>query len=477
MDLAIPLSNDGTPLYTQVYAGLRSAILSGVLPAGGRLPSTRDLAGQLGISRTVVLLAYDQLLAEGFAEGRHGSGTYVARTLQFSPLKRLDKPARFPLSRFGKAASDAAEALTFPARRRSPLRYDFAFGRSDTSMFPFAAWHRILMRHAATIPVRGLAYGPAAGSEALRDAISSHVRRSRAVVCDSSQVIIVNGAQQALDLIARVLVEPGTSVALEEPQYRGTREVLLAAGARLISVSVDREGLDPTKLPGHAKLVFVTPSHQFPTGAVLPLARRLALLEWARRKDAIVVENDYDGEFHYAGHPIESLQGLDTEGRTIYVGTFSRTIFPALRIGYLIAPKSVVRTFSTAKWLCDQHSATLEQQALAEFISSGLYERYLRRLRRRNAIRREVLLEGISKHLAPRVEMTGDQSGAHVVLWPSKRISEAAAIARAAAVDVGIYGTAHCYLDPPPRTGLVLGYANLNEREIREGISRLREVF
>jgi len=287
----------------------------------------------------------------------------------------------------------------------------------------------------------------------------------------------VNGAQQALDLIARVLVEPGEPVVIEEPHYQGTREVLRAAGARLIPGYVDRKGLDPANLPANAKLVFVTPSHQFPTGAILPLSRRVALLEWARRRNAIIVENDYDGEFHYEGHSIESLQGLDGGERTIYVGTFSRTIFPALRIGYLIVPKSLAAAFTTAKWLCDQHSATLEQNALAEFIASGTYERHLRRVRRRNASRRKVLLAEVGRHLANRVEVSGDGSGAHIVLWPKKRISEAAAIARAASLDVGINGISHCYLGDPPRTGLILGYANLNEREIREGICRLGQVL
>lgn len=475
MEFTIPLSKNGEPLFSQVYGGLRSAILTGVLRAGSRLPSTRDLADQLGISRTVVLLAYDQLLAEGFAEGRRGSGTYVARNLQRDGAKRPDKPAPLRLSRFGNAAAEAAATLYFPDRPQP--RYNFAFGRSDTSIFPFEAWRRILMRHAARLHVRELDYGPAAGAQSLRDAICSHVQRSRAVVCDPSEVIVTNGAQQALDLIARVLVEPGDPVAVEEPQYQGAREVLRAAGARLLPVPVDRDGLDPARLPAEAKLVFITPSHQFPTGAILPLARRLALLDWARQHNAILVENDYDGEFHYAGHPLESLQGLDTEGRTIYVGTFSRTVFPALRIGYLIVPKAAARAFTTAKWFADQHSATLEQQALAEFISSGMYERHLRRVRRRNAQSRKVLLEAIAEHIGERVEITGDGSGAHIVLWPRKRVDEAEAIAHAAALDVGISGTAHCYMGRPARAGLILGYSNLNEQEIREGVRRLGEVL
>ena len=477
MELAIPLCENGEPLFRQVYVGLRKAILSGDLPAGERLPSTRDLATQLGISRTVILLAYDHLLAEGFAEGRRGSGTYVSsglsRTIAETPLK----PLSLPLSCFGMAVADAAHKLDFPNRPPSRLRYDFAFGRSDMSIFPFEAWRRILIRHALKTSIREVDYGPPAGIPTLREAICLHLRRSRAVVCDPSEIIVVNGAQQALDLVVRVLVERGASVAIEDPQYQGTRAVLLAAGARLVPVPVDRRGLDPAKLPRRAKAVFVTPSHQFPTGAILPLDRRLALIEWAHRKNAVIVENDYDGEFHYEGRPLESLQGLDREGRTVYIGTFSRTIFPALRIGYLVVPKSLSSAFTTAKWLADQHSATLEQKTLAEFITSGLYQRHLRRLRRRNTDRREALLDATHRYLGERVEVSGDGSGTHVILWSRSRLSEAEVIANAASRSVGIYRISHYYLKKRPRTGFMLGYTTLNVNDIREGIRLLAEVL
>lgn len=322
-----------------------------------------------------------------------------------------------------------------------------------------------------------LDYGLAAGTAALQDAICAHLRRSRAVVCDPSQIIVVNGSQQALDLIARVLVEDQQPVAIEDPSYQGTREVLRSVGARLIPVPVDRDGLLPSKLPTNAHLAFVTPSHHFPTGAILPLQRRLALLDWARRRNAIVVEDDYDGEFRYNGQPLESLQGLDREGRVIYVGTFSRTVFSALRIGYLIVPKRLVSAFSTAKWLCDRHTATLEQETLAEFISSGTYERYLRRVRRRNASRREALLISIRTYLDDRVEVTGDGAGAHIVLWPRRRVSEESVVTNAASRGVGVYGISPYYLKRPPRTGILLGYSRLREAQIREGIRRLGEVI
>jgi GntR family transcriptional regulator/MocR family aminotransferase len=477
MELAIPLSKKGEPLFRQVYLGLRQAILVGNFPAGDRLPSTRDLAEQLGISRTVVLLAYDQLLAEGFVVGRGGSGTYVSEGLGGSVPEKRKRSARMRLSRFGSAAADAVAALDTPRRPSTPLRYDFAYGRSDIETFPFEMWRRMLLRHARMAPVREFDYGPASGSPVLREAICVHLRRSRAVVCDPSEVIVVNGSQQALDLVTRVLVERGDRVAIEDPHYNGTREVLRAAGAQLLPVPVDRDGLNPAKLPEHASLVFVTPSHQFPTGAILPLARRLALLAWARRKNSVIVENDHDGEFHYEGRPLESMQGLDTEGRIVYIGTFSRTVFPALRIGYLIVPKSLATAFTAAKWLNDLHSATLEQQTLAEFISTGMYERHLRRLRRRNTARRDALLNAIHKYVGDRAELTGDGSGAHIVLWPRKSISEDKIVAHAASRGVGVYGISHCFLTQPSRPGIILGYSRINEKELREGIRLLGGIL
>ena len=475
--LAIPLSKKGGPLFRQVYQRLREAILSGAFQSGEKLPATRDLAEQLGISRTVVLLAYDQLLAEGFAVGRSGSGTYVAGGVSAGRPVSSEESARLRLSRFGSAAANAWTRVNVPQRRKPFLPYDFAYGRSDLETFPFEMWRRILLRCARKAPVSELDYGPAGGNIALREAICTHLRRSRAVVCDSAQIIVVNGSQQALDLIARVLIERGHRVAIEDPTYQGASEVLRAAGARLLPVGVDHDGMNTAKLPPNARIAFVTPSHQFPTGAILSLARRLELLGWAKRRNAVIIEDDYDGEFRYEGQPLESLQGLDREGRVTYIGTFSRTVFSALRIGYLIAPRKLVSAFTAAKWLSDRHTATLEQQTLAEFISSGMYERYLRRVRRRNAARRKALLDAIHNHLGDRVEVTGDGAGAHVVLWPRHRVAEQPVITRAAALGVGIYGISPYFLRRPLRTGFLLGYSRMREREISEGIRRLAEVL
>ncbi len=478
MEFLIPLSDTEGPLFQQVYRGLRRAILAGTFRAGNRLPSTRELAQRLAISRTVVLLAFDKLLAEGYVEGRGGSGTYVSASLHAERPIRKEGAAKLRLSRFGRAAAEAAGTVDFPGRRPTPLRYDFAYGgRGNVDTFPFEMWRRILIRHVQKAPARELDYGAAAGSSALREAIAAHVRRSRAVACEPEQLIVVNGSQQALDLVARVLLECGDRVVIEDPQYQGAREIFRAAGARLFPAIVDDDGIDPDTLPQRARIAFVTPSHQFPTGAILPLSRRLALLKWARGAEAIVVEDDYDGEFRYVGQPLESLQGLDSEGRVIYIGTFSRTMFSALRIGYLIAPKPLVPAFAAAKWLCDRHTAMLEQETLAEFISSGMYERHLRRVRRRNTTHREALLGAVKKYLGDRVQVSGEGAGTHVVLWLDRRQSEQAVIARAAATGVGVYGTAGYFMDRPSRPGLILGYSRLNERDIREGIRRLSEVL
>jgi GntR family transcriptional regulator / MocR family aminotransferase len=477
MQLAIPISRQGEHLFRQVYRGVRQAILSGALRPGERLPSTRDLAEQLGLSRTVVLLAYDHLVAEGFVTGQEGSGTFVSAGMSRNVAPGTRGLARVQLSRFGKVVSQSIAIVNTPVARPTVPRYNFIYGRSDLSTFPFAVWRRLLLRQARKGSTKQFDYGSALGNAELRAAICAHLRRSRAVVCEPDEVIIVNGSQQGLDLVIRVLVDPGDTVALENPHYDGIREALRAAGARLRGVPVDGEGLDPARLPDDARLVFVTPSHQFPTGAILSLERRLALLDWARRRNAVIVEDDYDGEFHYEGRPLESLQGLDHEGRIVYIGTFSRTVFPAMRIGYVIAPRSLVPALTAAKWVCDLHSASLEQQTLAAFIAGGMYERHLRRLRKKNTARRSVLLESIATYLGDRVEVTGDGAGAQVVLWPRTKVVEQVVVEAAAQKGVGIYGIGHCWVGRPARPGFILGYARLGEQEIREGIRLLGQVL
>jgi GntR family transcriptional regulator/MocR family aminotransferase len=482
MTTLLVLDGDGL-LHRQVYRALRAAILDGTLTPGARLPSTRALTRDLGLSRTPVVLAYEQLLAEGYASARAGSGTYVAHTLAARPAPaRTVEPARATvprLSRFGSRAVESARGLPSWRLRDVALPYDFRYGRPAYGDFPHEAWRRVLARCARRASVRALDYGPTEGLDRLREAIAGYAARARAVRCDPDDVLIVNGSQQALDLAARVLVDPGAMVVLEEPHYAGARRVFEAAGARLRSVPVDADGLRVEDLPRTARLAYVTPSHQFPTGAVLPAPRRLALLAWAERAGAWLIEDDYDGEYRYAGRPVESLQGLDGAGRVLYVGTFSKVLFPALRLGYVVVPRALRRAFRAAKGLCDTGTSTLEQAALADFIREGYFARHVSRSRQRSACRRTALLEAVREHLGSVAEVTGADAGLHVLLWlrgvPASRLP---AIVRAAeAAGVGVYPvTPHCR-ETPRDAGLVLGYASLTEQAIREGIRRLGRVI
>jgi GntR family transcriptional regulator/MocR family aminotransferase len=469
------LTDDSLPLSRQIFTGLRRAIVNGTFRAGDRLPSTRLLADELAVSRTVVVIAYEQLLAEGYVSGRVGSGTFVsAHVVPASPGD--GQPAELKLSAFGTAACEASTRLARPGGAGPRPRYDFAYGLGNTDMFPFEAWRRVAIAKLREAPLSELDYGPSAGSTSLRGAIAAHLRRARGVACNSSQVIIVNGSQQALDVAARVLLDRGEAVVIENPHYQGTRDIFAAAGAKLVPVPVDTQGIMTDALPRRARLAVVTPSHQFPTGAVLPLARRVALLDWARRANAAIVEDDYDGEFWYAGEPVEPLQTLDTDSRVIYVGTFSRTVYPSLRLGYLVAPPSLVASFVGAKWLCDRHTATLEQETLADFIESGAYERHLRRTRKALAERRRTLLTSLRSSLGDSVEITGENAGTHVVIWPRRRAVEEEVVRQAAGLGVGIYGTSRYFLERPGRVGFLLGYSRLTPRDIHDGVRRLREI-
>lgn len=484
--MLLRLDGPGT-LSEQVYAGLRRAILDGTLPPGSRLPSTRALAAESGVSRTTTQAAFDQLIAEGYLETRRGSGTYVATELPDGSMAAVS-PA--PV-----VSGTPAPAIRFSAYGRSltqqplaapppnlPVRYDFRYGLPPVEAFPYDVWRRLLNRQIHDVTLRSLRYGPPEGALALRTAIAGYLARSRGVHCTPDQVVIVNGSQQALDLTARLLLEPGDGVVLEEPHYQGARNVFLAAGARLLPFPVDTDGLDPSLLPGPGagvRLAYVTPSHQFPAGGVMPIARRLALLSWAERCGAVVVEDDYDSEYRYDGRPIPALQGLDRSGRVVYVGTFSKVLFPSLRIGYVVLPDPLRAPFTSAKWLADRHTPTLEQETLAAFIDEGHFERHLRRSRAANASRRAALLAALDEAFGEGAVVTGSNAGIHVVVWfPGLGADSVPGIAgRARAAGVGVYPVAPYYVTAPAEAGLLLGYASLDERDIRAGVAALARVI
>jgi GntR family transcriptional regulator/MocR family aminotransferase len=486
--MLLTLDGDG-PLYQQVYRALRSEILSRHLAPGTRLPSTRSLAAHLGLSRNVTMLAYDQLLGEGYAQARVGSGTIVATTLPerwtaslapVTPGRSATVPGVEPrLAQAGTRAVDIARRTRLHwDLRGGALPYDFRFGRPAFGDFPHTVWCRLIGRRARGASRNELDYGPPAGRLELREALAERLRRHRGIDASPHRIVIVNGSQQGLDLITRVLIDPGDQVLIEEPHYIGARWVFEAGGAELLPAPVDDDGVRiprPVQSGRGPRLAYVTPSHQFPTGVVMPLARRLELLDWAARSGAFVVEDDYDSEYRYAGRPLQALAGLDADGRVLYLGTFSKLLFPALRLGYLVVPDSLVEPIVAAKALEDTGSAALEQLALADFIREGHFERHLNRSRVRNAARREALLDAIREHFGERAEICGAATGLHVLVWVRSRQGKplASVWQKATAAGVGIYPVAPYYLRPPRRTGILLGYGPLSQRQIRTGIERL----
>ena len=484
--LLLNLRATGGPLYRRVYHALKTAIRAGRLGPAARLPSTRALAQDLGVSRNTVMVAYEQLAAEGYVVSRHRSITSVAAAV---PAAVLPAPAGPQAETRVRISSYAQRLTTHPAMRpsvaaagRAALRYDFRYGRPALDEFPREIWRRLLARCAKRASRDAFGYASPAGYAPLRQALAEYLKRARGVSCDADRIVIVNGSQQAFDLCARLLLDPGDCAVVEEPHYPGVTLTFEAVGARLIRVPVDKQGLDTARLPtagARVRLAYVTPCHQFPSGVIMPLERRLALLDWAARTQAWVIEDDYVSEFRYEGSPLEALQSLDRGGRVIYVGTFSKTLFPALRLAYVVLPRALVPAFLNAKWISDRFSAMLAQQALADFITSGQFERYLRRAGARNAKRRRALITALQQHFGGRIEIAGENTGVHLLVWLNGvRMSGLdAIIARAADAGVGLYSIGPYYARTPRRAGLLFGYASLTEAEIRAGIRRLAEVI
>ena len=471
-------------LFQQVYRVLRDGIVDGRFAATTRLPPTRALASDLGVSRATVLLAYEQLAAEGYVGARQGSGTYVQGPVSVAPAAPRGPAASRGAPRLGRLATALLANRRPPlesayAGVRPALRWDFRYGLPSLDDFPLETWQRCVGRAARSAPAGAYDYGPPQGSPALRAALAAYLGRSRGVSCAAEQIVVVTGSQQGIDLAARLLVRPGARAVVEEPGFEGARNAFLAAGATLAPVAVDDEGLDPDALPRDACLALVTPSHQYPLGGVLSWTRRAALLAWASRADAWVIEDDYDGEYRFDGRPIPPLKTLDADDRVLYLGTFSKVMFPALRVGYLVLPPALIEAFARGKLLADGGSPRLEQDALADFLASGAFERHVRRSRARAGARRALLLQALQERLGDRVAICGANSGLHVVLWARDVPGRAAgALARRAAeAGVGIYPITPYYQTPPPLAGFILGYGALRLETIRPGVARLAKVL
>lgn len=457
------------PRYAQLTRALKQAILAGRAAPGTRLPATRVFARELDLSRNTVLAAYEQLAAEGFIEGRVGSGCYVAEfaSVHVASNAGAKKPPaprkamRVPLSRRGERMRELYDER-IPGRQHQGLRYNLQYGMPMTNPQLASAWRRELGRAAAHAQTD---YPDPQGLLALRTQICDYLARRRGIVAAPEDILIVSGTQQAFTLAADVLLDEGDRVLVEDPQYQGARQILQASGADVLGVRVDSDGLVTAELPkdGNIKLALVTPSHQFPTGAVLSLARRMDLLSWAEKNNCWVIEDDYDGEFRYDARPLAALKSLDRAGRIVYIGTFSKVLFPALRLGYMVLPPSLRDAFVAAKWLTDRGCPWIDQAALAHLMATGGFERHLRAAAKSLKSRRAALLAGLRRHAGDAIEVADSSAGMHILAWLPK-LSHAGArdlVERARAKGLGLYLIAPYFLKPSLRPGVLLGFADL----------------
>jgi len=484
MDLIIHLDEGSPePLHRQVYGELRRAILGGRLVPGQRVPSTRALALRLGVSRATVTSGYEQLASEGYLEAVPGSGTRVCRQLPEDLLEPERTPEQTPAAHRLiplTAAGKALQRLAFPRLAVGELPIDFRHGRPALDAFPMAIWNRLLARHGRSASKAMLDYEPdPRGHEPLREAIAAHLRQTRAVHCGAAQVIILGGVQQALDLVLRVLVGPGETVAMEDPGYPGASCAFHAHGAKLLPLPIVDGvlSLEPLARASRCRLVYVTPSHQYPTGIVMGLAQRLELLAQCRRAGALILEDDYDSEFRYSGRPLPALQGLDGQGAVLYAGTFSKSMFPALRVGYLVAPRELVEVLARARWAADRQTPSLEQYALNDFLREGHLDRHIRRMRLLYSRRRAVLLEELEHRFRDRATFWGESAGLHLMVRFRTRLKDAELIRRAAAQGVGLESTEGCRIAGRGRGEFLLRFGCLDEATIREGLRRLASVM
>lgn len=452
------------------------------LRVGQRVPSTRALAFELKISRLPVLNAYAQLLAEGYLEARVGSGTFVCRTLP-NQLKFSGRSAAYPLGIRSGPRPVAQRAMLLPRYNRAPWLRGlgaFSLGQSAYDQFPFQVWSSLVKRSCREVDASTLHYGGPLGLEKLRDAICTYLRTSRAVRCDPQQVMIVSGSQQALEISARVLLDAKNSVWVEEPGYWLTQRVLNLTGCRLIPVPVDDEGLDVAagvKRCRRARAAFVTPSHQYPLGATMSASRRFQLLNWAESSGAWIIEDDYDSEYRYGSMPIASLQGLDSNSRVIYIGTFSKVLFPSLRVGYIVIPPDLVDRFITIRQAMDFAPAYLFQAILSKFMREGHFARHIRRMRVLYGERRVALVGALRKEFGSALELLGMDAGMHLVVMLPKGFRDTEIAKRAARENLWVVPLSPSYLSGGPRHGFVLGFASTPVAAMPHSVRQLKSVL
>jgi GntR family transcriptional regulator/MocR family aminotransferase len=481
LPLSLPAPRSGIPLYRWFYEELRRAILAGRLPPEGRLPATRDLAEQYGISRATVIAAFEQLKSEGYVEGRIGAGTYVSKVLPDELLQvGLSASVKAPRQRPVRWSSYARrlESFVAPEQQRPPRA--LRANQAALDSFPISLWAQVAARRLRRASLQLLAGGEALGYRPLRQVLAEYLNASRGVACSPEQVLIISGVQEALERAAHLLLDPGDPVWVEEPGYPGASIVFRAVGAKLCPVPLDSEGLDfeqGQQRWNRAKLVYVTPAHQFPVGITMSLRRRLALLEWARRSRALIFEDDYDSEYRYSGRPIPALQGLDHLGSTIFAGSFNEVLFPALRLGYLVVPPSMVDRFAAAQSVSLRHAPLLDQAILCDFITEGHFARHIRRMRELYAERLSAFLKLAREHLSELLEIPTVEAGLQTVGWLAPGVRAKRVAAEAAEHGVEVIPLSRYSKRPYSREGLILGFASVDVNELRRGVEQLARVL
>lgn len=465
------------PLQRQVYIGFRDCILRGELTAGQQVPSSRSLAEELGISRFPILDAYAQLLAEGYFETRTGAGTYVAASI---PEQRA--PARLTPTEGTDHRGPSYRSRLFPPYESVPWRHGWGpFGVHQPAMdhFPLESWARLVSKHSRRPRANAIHHLDPLGLRAFREAICAYLRTARAVRCDPGQIMVVSGSQQALDITARVLFDPGDRIWLEEPCYPLVRSILLGSGCEPVPVPVDQDGLDVSsgmRQCPNARAAFVTPSHQYPLGVTMTASRRFLLLEWARQSGAWIIEDDYDSEYRYESMPISSLQGLDSTARVIYIGTFSKVLFPSLRLGYIVIPPDLVDTFAAVRFSMDIFPPYLHQEVLTEFIDSGQFTRHIRRMRALYKARRTALIESLRTQCGDLLEIHGAEAGMHLSATLPEGIIDVEVCTRAAKEKLWLWPLSTCW-SSYPRHGFILGFGNIPEENIAAAVGHLRQLL
>ena len=471
----------GVPMHRQLSEWFRHAIIGGQLRPGQRVPSTRSLAKELKISRLPVLSAYEQLFAEGYLETFTGAGTCVAQSIPGGQGPSAHTWAPEPVE--PSAARPVSRLATLMQEPPPPWLANqgaFRVGLPALDHFPREIWSKLVNRHARRMPTELMTYGDPIGYLPFREAIAQYLGTVRGVRCDASQILVTTGSQQGLLIATLALLEPKARVWMEEPGYPGALQALQSVGAQIVPVPVDDEGLDVTegiRRSRNARAAYISPSHQFPLGVTMSATRRIQLLNWAARNGSWIIEDDYDSEYRLAGHPIASLQGLDTDARVIYVGTFSKVVFPALRLGYVVVPRDVMPAFLSVRNGMDTFSSTLYQLVMTDFIREGHFARHIRRMRALYMERRTALLESIETHMRGRLDIIGAEAGMQLVALLPPGIDDVAISLAAARQGVSVRPLSMCYANPPARGGLIFGYGGANVREIRESIRKLKSCF